>query len=382
MKFAFFDYIHNLGGAQIANIRLIENMQRGTNHEFKVIDVFGTCKNFNDFVFQKKISHHSLINEEIVSISSRKNLMSVLLLHISILRQTIKYFRSNEQDIIWTSSEKGLYTLWLAKILSSSKYKIIFYAHGYDRLFKWKRLFYLLCRYQVFSVWTLSESFRNLFISCKVPEQKLFIIPNVIDIDSVAKTIPNLQGENQIFDAGYTTLLVPASVIRDKGIMEAVAAMSILLRNGRKVQLYIAGAILDADFYQQVNSFILSHQLADHIFFLGWRKDIGNLMSHASIILLPSYSEGMPLVILEAMALRKPVISTAVGAIPEMIFNNYNGYLIQVKDEYSIAEAVERIIDNNEAETLGNNGYMHLLANYTLQVQQEKFVTAISEYSR
>jgi glycosyltransferase involved in cell wall biosynthesis len=379
MRFSFFDFIHNMGGAQIANIRLISNIKDGASHSFNVVDVFGTCDNFNDFVKQKNIDHYTLLNEKIVSIADEKNLLRLAAVYFRIFRKAAKLFSLHKPDVIWTSSEKGLYTLWLSKVFSRGKYKIIFYAHGYDRLFKCKWLFYLLCRYQIYGVWVLSESFRQIFGSRKVPLSKIFVIPNVVDEELVQKAAVRPDADIGDFKDEYVNILLPASLIRDKGILDAVAAMEILENMGSKVKLFIAGAFVDLAFHKVVNDQIDQLKLRGRVILLGWRKDISNLMAQASIVLLPSYSEGMPLVILESMALGKPIIATPVGAIPEMIADGHNGYLVDVGNPEAIAHAINKIINQDEINRLGENGRLIFLAKYTVEVQQVRFTQALEK---
>lgn len=101
------------------------------------------------------------------------------------------------------------------------------------------------------------------------------------------------------------------------------------------------------------------------VLFLGQRDDIYDLINAMDIFILPSIDEGIPMVILEAMSLSKPIIATCVGGIPEIITDGVNGLLVEPKNEQRLAEACLHLIrDYGNAKQLG------LRAN---KVAQEKF---------
>lgn len=98
-------------------------------------------------------------------------------------------------------------------------------------------------------------------------------------------------------------------------------------------------------------------------------------MAKADIFVFPSYTEGFPYVILEAMATKCAIISTGVGAIPEMLTgdNSNCGILIPVKDSNAVSEAVTKIISSNELKhEISNNAYNRVNEFYTIDVVWKK----------
>jgi len=93
------------------------------------------------------------------------------------------------------------------------------------------------------------------------------------------------------------------------------------------------------------------------IFFTGWRDDVNNIINAADIFVLPSLSEGLPISILEAYALGKPVIATNVGAIPDLVVNEKSGLLIAPRNPMEIENAIRYLLENPEiAYAMGVNG--------------------------
>jgi glycosyltransferase involved in cell wall biosynthesis len=84
------------------------------------------------------------------------------------------------------------------------------------------------------------------------------------------------------------------------------------------------------------------------IIFTGWRDDVPDLLNASDLMVLPSLSEGLPLSILEAFAIEKPVVATNVGAVSEVVLNERNGLLVPPRDSTRLAEAISRLIRNSD----------------------------------
>jgi glycosyltransferase involved in cell wall biosynthesis len=94
--------------------------------------------------------------------------------------------------------------------------------------------------------------------------------------------------------------------------------------------------------------------LGDRVRFLGPRSDIPEILGAADVFVLSSDYEGSPLSIMEAMAAGKPVISTAVGGVPELVEDGRSGLLVPRGSPKALAEAVNLMVKNHEArEAMG-----------------------------
>jgi glycosyltransferase involved in cell wall biosynthesis len=94
------------------------------------------------------------------------------------------------------------------------------------------------------------------------------------------------------------------------------------------------------------------------VVFTGRRDDVPSVTAALDVAVLPSYREALGLVILEAMALGRPVVATEVGGIPEMVEDGITGLLVPPHEPVPLAEAIVRLLrDHPLADTLGRNGY-------------------------
>jgi glycosyltransferase involved in cell wall biosynthesis len=94
-----------------------------------------------------------------------------------------------------------------------------------------------------------------------------------------------------------------------------------------------------------------------NIIFTGWRKDVIEVLSLFDILVLPSLNEGMGKVLIEGMALGKPIVASSVGGIIDLVKNRDNGILVPPGDSDALEEAILKLVRNkNLAQKLGKNG--------------------------
>ena len=106
--------------------------------------------------------------------------------------------------------------------------------------------------------------------------------------------------------------------------------------------------------------------IAGETVFLGWRKDIEAVLAITDIFVLTSIREGLPNVVLEAMAAGKPVVASGVGGTPEAVVHGVTGFVISPRDAHGFAEAICRLLDDPaEATALGQRGRVRVLEKFT-----------------
>lgn len=155
------------------------------------------------------------------------------------------------------------------------------------------------------------------------------------------------------------SLIYLGSLVQNKGIFDLLDVMTANRDRWRgKVTLTIGGKYNE----DKILSIINDNELSDMITFLGWVKgtDKDRLMAASDILVLPSYFEGVPICILEAMTYAMPVISTSVGGIPEIMTNGIEGTLIAPGDKDALTRAIDMYVEQPELlETQGHAGYHH-----------------------
>jgi glycosyltransferase involved in cell wall biosynthesis len=131
-----------------------------------------------------------------------------------------------------------------------------------------------------------------------------------------------------------------------------------LLDEGVKCNLVLAG---DGPMRAEIESRIASYKLDNAVEITGWVSgdQVKTLLIKSRGMVLPSFAEGLPVVIMEALALRRPVISTYVAGIPELIQHGKNGWLVPPGDVTSLKTAIRSLLDSSasDMETMGQQGY-------------------------
>lgn len=151
-----------------------------------------------------------------------------------------------------------------------------------------------------------------------------------------------------------------------KGICYLIEAVNSLCKQGIDVQLKIAG---DGDSRKSLEKLVLGLGLQNKVTFQGYCTDIPGFFQGVDIFVLPSLSEGFPLVNLEAMASSVPVISTNVGGVSEAVIDGSTGFLIEPANADSIVEKVKYLINNKgEAIGVGEKGFRYVKEKFDIDV--------------
>ena len=117
----------------------------------------------------------------------------------------------------------------------------------------------------------------------------------------------------------------------------------------------------------QLQSQVHEQQLEDGVTFTGVRSDIPEILSALDLFVLPSLWEGLPNVILEAMAAGLPVVATAVGGAPELVADGQTGLLVPPAQAEALEQAIMQMLENPaQAKNMGQAGHERVLTHFSL----------------
>ncbi|MDD4893794.1 MAG: glycosyltransferase family 4 protein [Candidatus Omnitrophica bacterium] len=162
----------------------------------------------------------------------------------------------------------------------------------------------------------------------------------------------------------------------NKGLFTLLDAMKEIILNNKNVSLILVGDE-DSSFYgmkERITS-AYAQELGNIAKFVGrkLKGDVIKYFSEADIFVLPSYFEGMPFSILEAMAAGLPVISTRVGSIPEIVEEGTNGFLVDPGDHKALASKMSLLISDRPLRLrLGTNNILKIKQRYTIDIMVGK----------
>jgi glycosyltransferase involved in cell wall biosynthesis len=151
--------------------------------------------------------------------------------------------------------------------------------------------------------------------------------------------------------------MLPARMLWDKGIAEFVEAARILLKRGATARFVLVGMIDKENSSAIPESRIRAWQKEGLVEWWGHREDMPTVLAAANVVVLPSYREGLPKVLLEAAASGRATVATDVPGCREVVRNGVNGLLIPPRDPVALADAIEGFVENPELRrTAGRRG--------------------------
>jgi glycosyltransferase involved in cell wall biosynthesis len=163
---------------------------------------------------------------------------------------------------------------------------------------------------------------------------------------------------------------------RDKGIFELIEACR-QLAGSRRFTLNIAG---EGNASEEARALTARYGLTAVVRFRGWLRgeDLHEALRQADVLVLPSWAEGLPNAMVEAMAARLAVVVSAVGAIPELITDRRSGMLVEPRNVDSLARALGEIIDDGELRaSLALEAYRIAVRDFEVEAAVNRLVEQI-----
>lgn len=286
------------------------------------------------------------------AINLKDNYVSVLSLY--------KLMKKENYDIVHVHTPVAALLGRIAAKLAGVK-KIVYTAHGFyfnEDMKKQQYLFYywvekIAARF--FTDWLLIQSKEDyqLAINHKFMKKNQIIhLSNGVDVHE--KFNPDHFSVNDGFkyreklaiEQDAIVFLFVGRLVTEKGIHELLESFRKLRAENEKVVLLVVGANSKSE-REHINAF----QEEEKIYFLGTRNDINYLIHMSDVFVLPSYREGLPRSIIEAMSMGKPIIASNIRGCREEVFQGVNGILVEPKDTVQLKNALSTMCSNGELRT-------------------------------
>jgi glycosyltransferase involved in cell wall biosynthesis len=145
-------------------------------------------------------------------------------------------------------------------------------------------------------------------------------------------------------------ILLPAIIKMGKGQQDLLQAARILAARNLSFDVYFVGAVESESLRRELGDYVLTHGLEDRVKFLGELKqdEIRNQFALSSLVVLPTYNEGLGRVLLEAQAMQKPVVAYDSGGVSETFVPGETGFLVKTGDVESLADRIACLLLNEE----------------------------------
>ena len=167
----------------------------------------------------------------------------------------------------------------------------------------------------------------------------------------------------------------------EKGVLNFLEAIPMILQGKQGIQFLIGG---DGKLRGKVGECLSSKGLDRDVKLAGWipHDELPRYLNELKLLVLPSYTEGLPNILLEAMACGTPVLATAVGAIPDIIKDGTTGFIMKDNSPESIAEDVMSVLENPNLDKVANNARKLVEQEYTYKATLDRYQNILSSFSK
>jgi glycosyltransferase involved in cell wall biosynthesis len=192
--------------------------------------------------------------------------------------------------------------------------------------------------------------------------KKIVVIRNGVDVARFAEAVP-ADVTTLGIPRGSQVLLTIGRLDRQKGLATLIDAATIVAPRFPQAHFLLVG---DGPQRTDLDHLIREKGLAGRIHLAGWRPDVPELLAAGTALILPSLWEGLPNVVLEAMAAGLPVVATRVEGTSELVIDGRTGLLVPAQAPQDLAFAIEQILsDPAHARTMGQSARERATAEFS-----------------
>ncbi|MGV1098214.1 glycosyltransferase [Thiovibrio sp. JS02] len=267
--------------------------------------------------------------------------------YLSLVRQVVREIRDKKYDVLQTHGFKPTFLGFCARLLCPVKW--VCFMHGTTSENFKVRLYNLvdsILQRRAHRTVLVSEAQRRKVLGGS-DTRRVRVLHNAVDIDNPMPRSEKPRPVRELFGMPAAGRIV-VSVGRfspEKGMDILLEAFVLLVREVKDVHLLLVG---DGQERPALEAQVARLGLGGRVHFAGYSETPGDYVAEADVLVLPSRSEGIPNAVLEAMAMGKPVVATAVGGVPEVIEDGVSGRLVEAEQPAPLAQALAEVLTDRE----------------------------------
>jgi len=187
---------------------------------------------------------------------------------------------------------------------------------------------------------------------------------------------PNFYQQHQQSLPTQNRIVCVGRLCEQKGQLLLVEAVNVLNKLNVAFELVLAG---DGEMREEIGQLIADYQLAGKVRITGWisSTQVRQTILESKALVLPSFAEGLPVVIMEAMSLKRPVISTYIAGIPELVEHAKNGWLVPAGSVNALVDVLLELFNapTERLEEMGVYAHEAVLARHAVDVEARKLAS-------
>lgn len=186
---------------------------------------------------------------------------------------------------------------------------------------------------------------------------------------------------NATVNDGTLNFLFIGRFLYDKGVIELLQGFSLAAEKNSNIRLHLVGDTDEGNPASVSAADLTQYRQRADIHFYGYQENVIPYLADADVVVLPSYREGMPRVLLEGMSMAKPVIATNVPGCKDMVRNGLNGFLVKVKSGEELANAILQMaaLSQKDRIALGNTGRKNVVEHYSSEAIIREYDSVLSD---
>jgi glycosyltransferase involved in cell wall biosynthesis len=292
----------------------------------------------------------------------------------SAIREVKTYLRGEDIDILCTHDYRTHLIGWLASRDTSTRW--IAFSRGWTKENIKVRLYHTIDRVILRladHVVAVSAATKRRLTRLLITGDSVSVVHNAVE-PTEFMNIPKVDLKARYsFPVDAIICICAGRFSREKGQVHLVDAAAVALEEEPRLRFVLFG---DGPDLERARAAVSSRRLQDRIVCPGFEKSLPGCIKGANIVVNPSLSEGVPNVVLEAMALEVPVLATPVGGVPEVLVDGHTGYLVPPGDTRALAQALLHISRNpDQARQIAQRALQHVNDNLTFDKQYDKLTT-------
>jgi glycosyltransferase involved in cell wall biosynthesis len=290
----------------------------------------------------------------------------LLIPYLKYALRVARILREKNIDIVHCNSIRSLLTV--APAARMGRIPLIWHLRLNLELGLWNRVGRRLAN----RIIVVSDSLRREFPAGPGSAGKFVVVPNGVDPAAFAPGRDRLQVRGELgINPEWSVVGMAGSITERKGQLLLLQAAAKVVKVFPRVKFVLIGRTNDArdqGYAASLSGFVDRMGLGENVQFMGWCSDVPRVLSALDLFVLPSFNEGLPRSILEAMAAAVPVVASNVGGNAELVVAGRTGLLVPPRDPDALAAAIEKILGAPDtARQMGRAGRLLVEQHFSLR---------------